>query len=255
MPTIPETLTNLADAARAALAKWQDLYDAIVAKQAETVTKVTNTINVFNTRPLAVFYFVDAVNGSDANDGSTPALAKRTADSILANIGSQGVNIVFLSDDTIRLRHNCATNVSFNGGQRANNGQGYINFPRSISLLGAAENSPSPTVGTMTSGIFFSAGQLFTTNITFFLPDVPANTNQRPHFASAAFVNMQFSSGAVAATANAAALIGSFNGGRSTVTFESFALASGATGHVFDGVAAGADPNALWKYSTNLKSA
>ncbi|MCF4125049.1 hypothetical protein [Methylobacterium sp. SyP6R] len=256
MPTLMEMFTQATSDLRAAVASVVGLEARVQAKFDANTNNVTTIINNFNARPLAVTFYVDPINGNNANDGASLAAPKRSTDNVLASLGSQGVSIVLLGDDVIRLRHNAATNVYIYGAQRAANAQGWVNYLRTVTLLGIAENSPSLTVGTMSAGIFFSAGQFFSANCNFVLPDVPAGYSNRAHFCSAAFVNMQFTAGTLTASGpGAAALVGSFNGGRSVVTLTGFTLGTNASGHVFDGIAAGADPNGSWNYSTNLKAA
>lgn len=254
MATLPELVTQALVDLRAVTASLLGLEGRVQAKFDANTNNVTTIIQQFNTRPLYTYISVDPVNGLDTNDGSL-AKPMRTLDAALAGIGSQGVTILLFEDDIIRKRHTINTNIQILGVQRSANAAGFIGFRRYVSFIGTAENSPSLLGDTFSSGIYFAAGSIFTGSIIFKLPDVPSGLGTREHLVSTASITAQMINMTLVVDApTASALFGSYSGGRIIATIDAL-IGAGATGHIFGGVAAGADPNALWSYSTNLKSA
>lgn len=249
---------TLADAMNDATAAENAAVDALNAAAQlvrDRASQAQQIIQNFLARPLSVTYFVDPANGSDSNDGYTIGKPKKSIDNVLQNIGSQNISILLMGDDTIKLRHNVSTNVVIQGIQASNDPAGYTSVRRRVGFLGLALNSPSIFIGTYSAGMIFDAGRLMTFFIDWALPDVSPSLNTRAHIACSAFVDIIMLSPTITVSSqNAAHLFGSFNNGKLTVTIDPV-LGSGAAGHLFQNVAAGADPNTSWLYSTNVKSA
>ncbi len=255
MPTIVDALTAATDALNQATAKVLAFQQQLQQQANSSAQAATTVINNFLARPLAQTYCVDPINGSDAADGLTYATAKKSLDGVFAVQGSQSVSIQLFGDTTITTRSTVPSGITITGVQPAANG-GTTNVRRTVSFLGTATNSPTSNFGNMSAGInFIGATSFQTNNIDFMLPDMPASINLRAHLYSANNLDVlcqQFTLNA--ADANADALFGSFNSGRIIATIYPI-FGPGAAGHLFEGIAAGSDPNATWIYKSNVTSA
>lgn len=252
MTTIVEALTDATAELHAAALLYQGRADQVALNLAATTGQTTTIVNNFLARPPVVTLFLDPVAGVDTRDGSTPALAKQSIDNVLDAIGTTATSIVLLSDATIRRRRNVYASLDIRGGQPANNAAGYMPIQRNLYFLATAENSPSPSLGTFCSGLWLLGPGVTADRINFNIPDQPAQ-DYTAHITSNAGCNLLTNNCALFATSGAGSLIGSSS---NTINFfGGLILGTGAAGHLFQGVASGANPNSLFQYRTNITSA
>ncbi|ACL55618.1 hypothetical protein [Methylobacterium nodulans] len=254
MTTVVEGLENATTALEQAVADVLGLKSQLLAPYNQNVTQTTNIVNQFINRSAYEVVWIDEIDGSDTNDGKTADTPKRSLDAAIAAMGMSATEFRLLSDVTLKQKTNLYANVIFSGVQKSAAAPGYIPFNRRMSFLGTAENSPQPGVGTFCAGLFVYTANVQFGFIDFALPDVPAGIGYPYAFsaqAQASFVvyNTTLTVGSPAA----GSLFGSILG-RVTASL-SLVLGTGAAGHVFDGVAAGGNPNLAWKYDTNITSA
>lgn len=251
MSTVTEALDDATAAMTSAVADVRGVLSEMRALKDATTGQATTIIQTFVARPPLATIYCDPLNGSDANDGSNVTVPKRDLDAILDGIGNNATTIILLSDATIRRRRGLYAPLNIAGSQRSGNGT--INFRRTITFLGSAENSPVNDTS-FCSGFFCYGPGLTTTFIDFRLPDVPNGLTYRSHLTSMIHTSFSLSSPTITVgSAQAGALIGS-NLGRATV-FADPVLGMGAAGHLFEGIPANTNPNAVWNYSTNITSA
>ncbi len=104
------------------------------------------------------------------------------------------------------------------------------------------------------SGLFLGGAAFTTNNIDFHLSDLPGGQTFTAALTSFRRHRMLVSNGNLLVGSQAAGqLIQTVNS--KGIIFSNLTLGSGAAGHVFTGVAAGANPNNLWHYDTNVTSA
>lgn len=256
MPTLMEQFAQATVDLRAAVASVLGLEARVNAKFDANTNNVTTIINQFISRPASINVFCDPVNGNDANDGTTPDKAKRSADAILgAMTGPSGVALLMLDDVVLRNRSSVAGPLDLYGAQRANNAFGYTFTRRTVRFLGTADNSPiaGPLGGSSAaSGIFLSGPRMSTAYVSFLLPDQPAGQIYSEHITASAAQLAFIDCGVSVLGSNAGSLIGAPNG-RVSVN-GTFTLGAGAAGHLFKGIAAGANPNSMFNYETNVTS-
>jgi hypothetical protein len=209
-------------------------------------------ITVINSRPPVTTVWVDPINGNDAADGSTPALARKSIDNVIGAMGSISTAINLLGDVTVNLRQNIYSPLGINGVDSNNNP-----VARAITFIGTATNSPTP-VGTACSGWFCYASAVRLNYVSVTLPSVPAGLTFRNHIT--ALGSLGFAAVTVGVTVSdtgtnpgSGALLGTSNGhldGR----FQGLQMAVG--GHLFDGIAGGGNPNtdSQNRYTSNLTS-
>jgi hypothetical protein len=252
MTTVVDGLTDATTALQAALAQWLDLYDSVSAAQTVTVNQATTIINNFVNRPPVTAIFVDEVAGNDANDGATISTPKKSIDKVIEDMKNNSTSVLALSDLTFKKRGSLYASLTITGIQPAANPQGFIVYQRTVRFLGTAENSPQSSE-TFPGGLVIYGAVLRTVAIDFALPDVPVGLTYRAHFIS---LGSNFTINAPTITVSssgAGALIGVLVA-RATV-YVNPTFGAGAAGHLFDGVAAGVNPNNFWQYSSNLTSA
>ncbi len=252
MPTVVEALQEATTALNNATAQILSIRDEVAATLDAKVVEASTVINNFVQRPPVQEYFLDAINGNDANDGVAITRPKRNIDTLLGETVGQSIALRLMSDVTISVRHTRYAFIDLQGIQASAQAPGFIQFERNVNFLGTATNSPQPILGSFCSGMFLQGAALFSAYVRFNLPSVPAGNNYRSHFTT--------SGGAITITqctltsvgAAAGALIGA-NTGKATA-FVSVVMGTGAAGHIFDGIAAGQNPNAQWMYDTNVTS-
>lgn len=254
MPTIVEALQTATDELHTAAVLLQTLAGQVQQNLDSTTDTTQTIINDFIHRPTPIRIYCDPIDGNDADDGSTPDLAKKSIDGIISGVVNDAIEIRLLNDAVFRRKQNVYVSVAITGVQRSANAEGFSFATRNITLLGTAENSPSPLFGSFCAGLFVFGPEVRLAYINVLVPDMPSGQNTR------SFLTNQGSSAIVLVgnptisvqSNQAGALIGS--NGHALVTMTPV-LAAGAAGHLFEGVAAGSNPNSLWAYSTNLTSA
>lgn len=256
MTTVVEALTQAAQDIRDAVASVLGLRADMQALKDSTTTSTQAIVNTIVNRPPILNVYCDPGNGSDANDGATINTPKKSVDAIVAAMGSNATQILLLNDCLFRKRTTIYAPLLVAGIQKANNSAGYILFQRQISWLGSAENSPGGDGSSYCAGLFTSAATARFDNTDFLIPDTPAGNSYRSFFDSSIHCSVVvYNSTVRVAVASAAAgfLFGAQNS-RLTVSL-GYVLGAGAAGHVFSGIAAGANPNSLYNYSSNVTSA
>ena len=254
MPTIVDALTEATAALEAATAQVLTAVTQAQALHDTTVNTTNTTINNFLARPPAQAIWCDPINGSEANDGSTSAKPRKDLDAIIDEIGITVTGIYLLNDATMHRRHSLIANLTLQGAQIIAAAPGFMFYPRTLTFLGTAENSPDPGAGSFCSGCWCYGVSVTLYDINVPLPDVPADYNYRAHISSSVGTNFILVGGITsAATQNAGALFSSTF--RSTVQFTGVTYGPNAPGHLLLGVAAGADPNASFNYVANVTSA
>lgn len=271
MTTIADALQAAADALNNAVTQVLGLRDQISAQLAKNVTAAQTVVNNFLARPLQQTYYVDPANGNDATgDGLSLATAWKSLDKAISvasnpSLGTVGSVVLLFGDIVLRKRFNMAGTLQLVGVQPQNTSTGYGFARRQLSFLGIADNSPDPNLGVTSAGIIFTgSSSLSTADIDIKLPAVPAGT---PGFYDSPFIGVNNLAIALSPftllveDSTARSLIGSFLDGNTGnavghITATIFAsFGQGATGHLFRGIAAGSDPNSVFAYQTNIKSA
>ncbi len=253
MTTVVEALQTATLELHNAAVLLQTLAGSVSQNLTQTTTNTTNIINNFLGRPPTIGIFVDPVAGNDNNDG-TLARPKKSIDTVLDNIGTTATNIYMLGDVTVRRRRTVYAPLSIFGVQASGNSTGYIFVPRKMAFLGTAENSPIEFTGSFPSGIWFFGPNYRSSYINYEMPTQPAGQDYTAYFTSDVGTTFVITTSTLLVSGAAS---GSFLGS-STNTLNaslSMTLGSGATGHLFQGVAAGANPNTLFQYHTNITSA
>lgn len=250
MTTIVDALTDATAALTAATADVLALQTTLQQQAASSQTAATTVINNFLTRPAIQDIWVDPTNGNDANDGSSAALAKKSLDLVLEGIGITATSILLLNDTTIQNRLSLFSNVSIQGAQAVAAAPGFININRKLSFLGTAANVSASQK--FCSGLQSFGVSLSTNYIDFDMPAQPTGNAYTGHLSSDAGTNFFLQNGTVTVRdQTAGSLVESF--ARSTVDL-TMTLGAGTAGHLFFGVAAGADPNSLFAYVSNVTS-
>ncbi|BAQ50415.1 hypothetical protein [Methylobacterium aquaticum] len=250
MPTIVEALTQAAQDLRDAVAAVLGLRTEFETKFSQNQSTVTTIINNFANRPAVQVIYVDPVNGDETKDGGTLDTARKNLDAVLDGLVLP-TEVRLLADVVMQKRVSVDTRLSIIGIQRSSDG--YIVVRRKIGFLGIATNSPIPGIGATCAGIFFGTGSVRLEHIDFDLPTVDPGLNYRSHLTSLLELTVAADKLIVTAASGAGALFAAFNS-RMTVT-TMLQLDAASAGHVFDGVAAGANPNNRYEYTTNVTSA
>ncbi|SFM76831.1 hypothetical protein, partial [Methylobacterium pseudosasicola] len=121
------------------------------AGNARLVGAVASDINVvISARPAVTTVWIDPTNGNDANDGSTPALARQSIDTVISGMNSNATLINLLGNATMRQRVNVLAPLTIQGVDTSGN---FV--ARTLSFLGTADNSGG-ALGTTCSGMFFN---------------------------------------------------------------------------------------------------
>lgn len=252
MPTIVDALSAATDALNAATAKVLGFMSQLQTQASASQQAATTVINNFLARPPAQTIWCDPVNGNDQNDGLTSDKPRKTLEAIVIGIGTTVTDIYLMNDALFSQRYNLNANLRILGVQTSPAAPGFIPFNRKITFLGTALNSPAPGIGNFCAGLWCFGVSVTTDHIDFQLPDVGAGYDYRAHFTSAVGTGFNFSNGIIqAGTANAGSLVGA---GMRSIVFMSMTYGSNAAGHIFQGVAAGADPNSQFAYVSNVHS-
>lgn len=255
MPTITDTLAQLGQDLRAAIASVLGLEGRIQQKFDANTSNVTTIINNFLGRPPIQTIFVDPLNGKDTNDGGAPSTAKRDLDAVLDGLGTSATSIMLLNDAVIRRRRNLYATLGITGA-RSNgvNGIGYELVTRTISFLAEADNSPDPVLGRFSSGFFLVGSGYASSGINYSLPDKTVNSGYGAHLFASSGTNVNIGGGTLlVASVNAGALI--YSQGNSMNVFSTLIFGANAAGHLFLDVPAGGNPNSSFSYKSNVTSA
>lgn len=252
--TIVEALSAATNALNNAVANVLGLYAAIDTRLNEKVSQVQTIIYNFDNRSAYSVVYVDEVNGSEANNGLSIDTPKKLIDNVIDAMGLNATEIRLLSDCTWRRKGTLNANLILNGVQKSAAAPGFIPRVRRLVVQGIAENSPQPGVGTFCAGAFCYAGIVTVQSVDIALQDVPSDYAYRGVFAVQNLTSFVVYSSTLTVSSPQAGSVFSTILGKITASL-SFVLGSGAAGHVFDGVAAGANPNNSWKYDTNITSA
>lgn len=246
--TLAEALQYASGRLDAAANLMTAIRDQVAAQLAATTGNATTIINNFINRPPVRQVFFDPVNGNDDNDGSTIALARKTIDAILSTMGSNATTILMLGDGVIRGRYTVSAPLYLAGIQQS--ADGFILYRRKLTWLGTAINSPQPAVGSFCAGMWFDGPTLRLTQVDLQMPDVPAGVNARDFITSNIGLTVNGGDPSVTLSSQQAGFLFAAQGGHITVNW-SPTLGSGVAGHLFYGIAAGANPNAAFQYDTN----
>ena len=252
--TIVDALQDATTALNNATANVLGLQETLTQQASASQTAATTVINNFQARPAVQYLWVDPVNGNDANDGSTYALAKKSLDNLLDTIGISATIIFLTADTTLLRRHGINASLAIYGVQPDASAAGYDAVQRNFTFLGTALNSPQPVRGNFPSGLDLIGPNFFTQNINLNLPDLPANSNVLCHIENDSGGSVRFNGTILNVTSAAAGSLLGGNGNTMNVRDE-LILGPGVQGHIFQGVAAGENPNDLFVYDTNCTSA
>lgn len=260
MPTITDTLTQLGQDLRDAIASVRGVYTDILSVKNSAVSQTTTIINNFVNKPRIATYFVDPYIGSDTNDGSSLLTPFKTLDHMFDVMDlSVGCSCVLLGDDMIKVRRAIPNSLRILGAIRGDGGDGlgFIGTLRRISWLPEAVNStPKSASGRCVPFMDFSSGTVLFNFIEFHMPSPPAVVVARSLFVSYgvpfAFFNCAIS---VETDDSLATLFQTQGGFQASVSFTNTTRAANTAGKLFGSILAGGDPNALFYYVTNIKSA
>ena len=251
--TVVDALQDATAALNAATAAFNALSGTIQGQAQAAQTNATTVIENFLARPAVQTVFLDPLNGADTADGSTVAKAMKTLEAILAAAGVSATKVVLLNDLTIQSRINVNCALQIVGAQPSSTG--YVVVPRTVSFLGVATNSPDLFDNwTFCAGLFLGGASFTTSSINFNLPLQPAGQTFSAHFTTQTGCTTSFFNGTLTVQGATSGQLFQAVNSKSAV-FSNLALGSGAPGHLFTNVAAGADPNGLWNYDSNVTSA
>ncbi|UIY44147.1 hypothetical protein [Methylobacterium radiotolerans] len=204
-------------------------------------------------QPAVQSLFVDPVSGDDTRDGSSPAKAKKTLATVLDGMGTSATAVFLMGDVVLVKRHSIYAPLVLYGVQAANNAAGYSFTPRTIGFIGTAANSPDVLGNSYPSGFAVSGSSVVTNYISFALPVQVANQTYPAHLYSESGANFTLLNGTLSvAAASAGPLLGTHS--LSINAYSNLALASGAAGHLFEGIPAGTNPNNFYNYRSNVTS-
>lgn len=206
---------------------------------------------VYLTRPGQNLVWVDPVSGNDANDGATLATSKKDIEAVIDAMGPNGTEIRVLNDFALTRRHAVYAPLTIGGVQAAANAAGYTQVARTMSVQGTATNSPDVGGNTFCPGIDFLSGNVRTSFINYAIGAVPSGLTNPRVFTALSELGASISYGTLNALAGTGASLFGASNGMIAATFASFSLGASAPGHVFEGVAAGGNPNATLIYRSN----
>lgn len=258
MTTIVEALQDAtAELHNAALA-MQAIRDQVATQLAQTTGNTTTIVNNFLTRPLSTAFYIDPVNGSDANDGATLDTPMKTVDAAMPKVPRDGfTTFLLLGDCTISRYWTVYAPLTFFGIQRGNGAAGaaYSAYLRRITFASEAANSPIGGVGRVVAGFNVAAPYIRYQFVDVMLGAPIAGIDDKCHHNLIGSV-LQMSSCNVNAPSSGAlsSLLETADGAQSSFWF-SGSLGANAPGHLVKNVAAGGNPNATYLLQTNLTTA
>jgi hypothetical protein len=239
------------------------LNDARATFVAQSTQNLADTQAIVTKGITSPTWFLDPVNGNDANDGLSYATSRKTLHSIISTTGLVGNQFINLFGDLVH-QHWTTTLSSFtvrgctNAGNTSGDGYAYAPAKRKITFRPEALNSPIVFTGggqsRCTSGIVFQQAVQFL-NCDFYIADLPAGTfPNNVHFRCLNSSDLIIQAGNIYASglanqngyfiqAASPAPVGFWFGGVVDAT---------AAGRMFLGVAVGANPNNNKQFNTNL---
>lgn len=199
---------------------------------------------------------VDPVSGSDANIGTLASPVLTLDRALDLTTASSFSRILLLGDVTLTQRHTvyCPT-IHIVGCRYV---AGAINtYPQQMRTINWANESAVEWDGNRAiPAILFQGRVLRFTSVTVNIPTPPAGV---AHVRMIDMTNggaLLFEASAIGASsaATTAVLAATWSPNQIIVGFGTTTIATAAKGHILDGVVAGADPNAVWSYRSNLTS-
>lgn len=255
MSTIADALDYAADRLDAATRAMTAIRDQIAAQLAAATTNVTTIINEFQTKPNSSSFFVDPVNGDDANDGQAPTTALKTMDRVFGNIPRDAfITVYLLGDVAVTKFYHLAASVVIYGVQYIP-ASGVSPRLRRITFGDEALNSPVATVGRTVAGFAVLGPYLRYQYVDLMLgaPD-PALDNKGHHITQGSVIQATGCNLNAPSAGSAAVLVTPLDGAQSSLWY-SGSLGANAPGHIVAGRAAGGNPNTDYTFRTNLTSA
>ncbi len=256
MPTATEALVIAAASLDAATQSVLQTRAQIQADFAQAKTDNTKIVSDAITRLKS--WYVDPVNGNDANDGSTLAKAKKTLHNVISLAQPSTDHYVFLMNDLVHENYSqLFANMTVRGTGTAPDPTGIFQYApatRKIAFKPTANESPLGVSTTVTAFIQITHNINFA-GIDFVLADQPAGQNISAHLSIYNGSTISHGGNVLGVTPGApGTLIG--KGDASPVGYYLYgSIAAAAKGRIFPGVAANADPRVSGDYRTNITSA
>ncbi|GEP11822.1 hypothetical protein [Methylobacterium gnaphalii] len=256
-------MSTLADAMNDATAAENAAVDALNAAAALLQNKAAlaeGAIQSFLYRAAQVFWYIDFNTGvDDANHGKTIGAPCKTIDYAISQADLSVINwFLCFTDQTITKGWAAGSGIFVVGALRS---PGVFNSPWTYTqrrLSFAAESVDSPYVGGGRQPGYlnllgsFAIFQSLEVRLPA-TPDVLDNkTVLRGYGASVSFLNCTVT---IEDASKGVSMFESGYGLQSYVGFTNTTLGTGAAGHIFKGIAAGANPNSSVDYRSNLTSA
>lgn len=258
MSTIAEAMDAATAELRATRVAVEALRQLGADQLAQTVNSAQTIVNNYINRSPSASVFVDFNNGVDAIGRGGVDTPYKTIDYAIERSDKSVANTFYLlSDMTLTKWHILLSAVGFVGISKIPSGPyGYpFTFTnRKLNFATEAYNSPRTDLGRLVPFLDSQQGGISFRNIDIAMPTPVAGVNWRSLIgpsSTVSFVNSTI-------TAEAAGVdIKLINrpAGQAIVSFEASTFTANAAGKIFTGVAAGADPNGLFNYRSNITSA
>ncbi len=256
MPTIIDTLTQLGQDLRDAIAACLGMRSDLQILHDTTVNSTSTIVNNFLARPLNYAFYIDPVAGSDANDGLSLDRPFKTADAAIAQIPRDGVTtMLLLGDVTVNSYTTLYAPLVWFGIQRGNgvSGAPYSAYQRSLTFASEATNSPRPGVGRVVAGFNCASAYIRYQYVRVVLGDPVAAVDYKAHHGLIG-TSLQMSACSLDAPSAGArsSLLDIADGCQAQFWFSSGSLGAFAPGHIVSGKAAGASGSGDYRLATNL---
>lgn len=259
MTTVVESLQDATHELHEAAAFYQSRADQVAAQLNLFSTSATTTINNYINRAPILSMFIDENNGVDAAAGrGTDAAPYKTIDYALENTDSSVRRVVYLlSDCFVRKWRQLNQAVQFVGLSRVPSGSfgwPYSYTQRKLQFLGEATNSPRSDLGRVVPFFDVSTNGISFSFIDFVIP-APSNGVNYLGLINSNGGQCRFESVNLTVD-SASSLVRLFaaTAAQVVVTFYG-TIGANVPGKIFDTVAAGANPNGVWNFRSNLTSA
>lgn len=259
MTTIVEAMTEATAALNAAVAQVLSVRNAMQTQLDAKVTQATTTINNFVNRAPSVTVYVDPNLGVDAvGRGGLDTPYKSTDYALTVRDQSVFTSVYLLGDDTLTKPQNFYSSTAFLGVVKSPGANGALISPaqRKLSFLSEAIGSPFAGTGRIIPNLTAVNGFLLFKTIEIRLPK-PAAGLVRQHLINTFGINLGFEDCLISVeTADADIdLITAVSGQRTQVSFLNTTFGPNVPGKLFNGIAAGGNPNTAFSYETNVTSA
>lgn len=253
--TIIETCV---DATAALVAATQDILGLrpLITKQLADALARTQVV-VATATPLSRIWWVDPVNGSDVNDGTSAATALKSPEQVFGLAAPNTRHIMLLLGDAeIQQRRDIFADITVAGAVASNvAAAGYLPAQRTVNFRKEAVNSPLSDGVRTTSGMALLAASLSFSRCDLILAEVPDALGNKCHIIGTNSSSLTITDGTING-------VNASNGGRLVTTYDisrmsvwiSGAIGPGAQGRIFDGLPAGGNPNAAYRYASNITS-